>query len=105
MGDRLLTLARRGLVATVPALEARYAGEERRTIELLTGLLASRTGRPADDYQVELVAFVLAGVLFTASRRWVTEQGATSLALLVNQALTTIDPLLVALDHPTPTLP
>jgi len=33
--DRDLTLARMRLVATVPALEARYAGEERRTIDLL----------------------------------------------------------------------
>lgn len=98
--DRDLTLARMRLVATVPALEARYAGQERRTIDYLAGLLAGRTGRPADDYQLELVAFVLAGVLFTASRRWVADQGATSLAGLVDQALVTIEPLLDALDRP-----
>lgn len=101
--DRDLTLARMRLVATVPALEARYAGQERRTIDYLTRLLASRTGRPAGDYQLELVAFVLAGVLFTASRRWVAEQGATSLASLVDQALSTIEPLLAALEHPAGT--
>ncbi len=99
--DRDLTLARMRLVATVPALEARYAGQERRTIDFLARLLASRTGRPADDYQLELVAFVLAAVLFTASRRWVAEQGATPLTVLVDQALTTIEPLLAALDRPT----
>src|SRR5262249_59602732 len=71
--DRDLTLARMRLVAAVPALEARYAGEERRTIDLLVRLLANRTGRPADDYQLELIAFVLAAVLFTASRRCVAE--------------------------------
>src|SRR5215831_7879649 len=96
--DRDQTLARMRLVATVPALGARYAGEERRTIDLLTRLLASRTGRPADDYQLELIAFVLAAVLFTASRRWVAEQGATPLAVLVGQAVTTIEPLLAALE-------
>ncbi|TCC33051.1 TetR/AcrR family transcriptional regulator [Kribbella speibonae] len=96
--DRDFTLARMRLVATVPALEARYAGEERRTIELLTGLLADRTGRPHDDYQVELIAFVLAGVLFTASRRWVADQGATALSTLVDQALTTVEPLLATLE-------
>jgi hypothetical protein len=99
--DRDLTLARMRLVAAVPALEARYAGEERRTIDLLTRLLADRTGRPADDYQLELIAFVLAAVLFTASRRWVAEQGATPLVTLVGQAVTTIEPLLTALEHPT----
>jgi hypothetical protein len=103
--DRDLTLARMRLVATVPALGARYAGEERRSIEILTRLLASRTGCPADDYQLELVAFVLAAVLFTASRRWVAEQGATPLAILADQALTTIEPLLAALEHPTRALP
>src|SRR5215469_5173298 len=45
--DRDLTLARMRLVGTVPALEARYAGQERRTIDYLAGLLADRTGRPA----------------------------------------------------------
>jgi AcrR family transcriptional regulator len=97
--DRDLTLARMRLVAAVPALEARYAGEERRTINVLTRLLAGRTGRPTDDYQLELVAFVLAAVLFTASRRWVAEGGATSFAALVDQALTTVEPLLTALER------
>jgi hypothetical protein len=84
----------------VKSLEARYAGQERRTIDYLAPLLATRTSRPADDYQVELVAFALAGVLFTASRRWVAEQGATPIAVLVDQALTTIEPLPAALEHP-----
>jgi MftR C-terminal domain len=98
--DRDLTFARMRLVATVPALESRYAGQERRTIDLLARLLANRTGRPADDYQLELMAFVLAAVLFTASRRWVAEQGATPLAILVDQAITTIEPLLAAFEPP-----
>jgi hypothetical protein len=103
--DRDLTLARMRLVAAVPALEARYAGQERRTIDYLARLLANRTGRPADDYQLELVAFVLAAVLFTASRRWVAEQGATPLTTLVDQAVTTIEPLLAGLEDTTRTPP
>lgn len=101
--DREQTLARMRLVATIPALEARYAGQERRSIDVMARLLASRTGRPADDYQLELVAFMLVAVLFTASRRWATDQGATPLATLADQALTTIEPLLTALEHPTRT--
>jgi AcrR family transcriptional regulator len=100
--DRDHTLARMRLIETVPALEARYAGQERRTIDYLARLLADRTGRPPGDYQLELVAFVLAGVLFTASRRWVADQGATPMTSLVDQALTTIEPLLTALQDPTP---
>jgi AcrR family transcriptional regulator len=96
--DRDLTLTRMRLIATVPALEARYAGQERRSIDYLARFLATRTGRPADDYQLELIAFVLAGVLFTASRRWVADHGLTQLPALVDQALTTIEPLLAALE-------
>ena len=103
--DRELTLARMRLVATVPALEARYAGEERRTIDLMARLLADRTGRPADDYELELIAFMLVAVLFTASRRWVADQGATPLAGLVDQAITTVEPLLAAFERPARTLP
>ncbi len=97
--DREQTLARLRLVAAVPALEARYAGEERRTIDFLARLLAAHTGRPADDYQLELVACMLVAVLFTASRRWVAGQGATPLAGLIHQAVTTIEPLLATLEQ------
>jgi hypothetical protein len=80
----------------------RYAGEERRTIDLLTRLLSDRTGRPTDDYRLELIVFVLAAVLFTATRQWVAEQGATPLGVLVDQAVTTIEPLLTALEFDSP---
>ncbi|MGH3247491.1 MAG: TetR/AcrR family transcriptional regulator, partial [Trebonia sp.] len=42
-------IARLRLMAAVPALDARYAAEERKTTSHLTRLLADRTGRPADD--------------------------------------------------------
>jgi AcrR family transcriptional regulator len=95
--DREQNIARLRLMAAVPALDARYAAEERKTIGLLTGLLADRTGRPAGDYQLALTAAVLAAVLFTAARRWATEHGATPLATLLDQAITTIGPLLTTL--------
>jgi AcrR family transcriptional regulator len=91
------TIARLRLMAAVPALDARYAAEERKTTDLLTGLLAARTGRPASDYQLALTAAALTAVLFTAARRWATEHGATPLATLLDQAITTIEPLLTAL--------
>lgn len=84
--EREQTLARMRLIATVPALEARYAGQERRSIDTMARLLADRTGRPADDYQIELLAFMLVAVLFTASRRWAADHGATPLAALTDQA-------------------
>jgi AcrR family transcriptional regulator len=92
--DREQNIARLRLMSTVPAVDARYAAEERRTISLLGGLLADRAGRPADDYQITLIAAALVAVLFTAARRWASEHGATPLGTLLDEAITIIDPLL-----------
>jgi AcrR family transcriptional regulator len=92
--DREQNIARLRLMSTVPAVDARYAAEERRTISLLSGLLADRAGRPADDYQITLIAAALVAVLFTAARRWASEHGATPLGTLLDEAITIIDPLL-----------
>jgi hypothetical protein len=59
--------------------------------------LSDRTARPVGDYQLALTAAALVAVLFTASRRWAAEHGATPLASLLDQAITTIEPLLAAL--------
>jgi AcrR family transcriptional regulator len=96
--DRDYNLARLRLVATVPVLQARYAGEERRSADLLARLLASQTGRSATDYQVELAAAALVAVLFAASRRWAAEQAATPLTTLMDEAVTIVEPVLGALD-------
>ena len=93
--DRNLTRLR--LMAAVPALDARFAAEERKTTALITRVLAGRTGRPADDYELVLVAAAVVAVLFTATRRWAAEQGATPLAALIDQALNTVEPILTTL--------
>ncbi len=97
--DQDNNLARLGLVGSSPALDARYAGEERRSIDLIARLLADRTGRTAGDYQVQLTAAAVIAVLFTASRRWAADRGAVSLTTLVEQAVTSVEPLLAALEQ------
>jgi AcrR family transcriptional regulator len=97
--DQDNNLARLGLVGSSPALDARYAGEERRSIDLIARLLADRTGLTAGDYQVQLAAAAVIAVLFTASRRWAADRGAVSLRTLVEQAVTTVEPLLAALEQ------
>jgi AcrR family transcriptional regulator len=98
--DRDYNLARLRLVGTVPALDARYAGEERRSADLIARLLAERTGRAADDYPVQLTAAAVIAVLFAASRRWAADGGAIPFRTLVDQAITAIEPLLAALEQP-----
>ncbi len=98
-GDREHHVARLSLIATVPALDARYAGEERKTIDLLARLLADRAARAPGDYQVQLTAAALVAVLFTASRHWAAAQSAIPLAALSDQAITAVEPLLTALQQ------
>lgn len=97
--DREHTMLRLRLIVTVPALDARYGGEERKTIDLLARLLADRTGAPIGDFQLQLTAAALVAVLFTSARRWAAERGAVPLAALLDQALTTVEPLLTRLEH------
>ncbi len=98
--DQDNNLARLSFIATAPALDARYAGEQRRSIDLIARLLADRAGRTAGDYQVQLTAAAFTAVLLTASRRWAAGRGAVPLRTLADQAVTTVEPLLAALEHP-----
>jgi AcrR family transcriptional regulator len=100
--DQDKNLARLALIATAPALDARYAGEQRKSIDLIARLLANRTGRTPGDYQVQLTAAAYIAVLFTASQRWAADRGSFPLRTLVDQAVTTIEPLLAALDPRLP---
>jgi AcrR family transcriptional regulator len=95
--DRDRNIARLRLLASVPALDARLAADERKTTALITRILAARTGRPADDFQLALIAAASVAALFTASRRWAAERGATPLATLIDQALDTVEPILTTL--------
>jgi hypothetical protein len=85
------------LIHEVPALRARYADEERRNVDMLADLLVERTGRPRDDYQLELTAAMTVAALFTASRRWASGWGVPPLADLLDQAMATIEPVLARL--------
>ena len=95
--DQDQIVGRLRLIHEVPALRARYADEERRNMDMMADLLADRTGRPRDDYQLELTAAVTVAALFTASRRWASERGATPLPDLLDQAVATIEPVLAQL--------
>jgi len=99
--DHNQILTRLRLMASVAALTARYAAEERKTLDLLARLLADRTGRTTDDYQLTLTTAALGAVLFAATYRWAVERGATPLSRLLDQAISTVEPLLAALQSPT----
>ncbi len=97
--DQENNLARLSLIGTSPVLDARHAGEERRSVAMIARLLADRTARAASDYEVQLTAAAAMAVLFTASRRWAAVQGTVPFSTLVDQAVTTVEPLLAALEE------
>jgi AcrR family transcriptional regulator len=97
--DQENNLARLSLIGTSVVLDARHAGEERRSVALIARLLADRTGRTADDYEVQLTAAAVMAVLFTASRRWAAGHGTVPFRTLVDQAVAIVEPLLAALEH------
>jgi MftR C-terminal domain len=97
--DQDNNLARLSLIATAPALDARYAGEQRRSIDLIARLLADRTGRtgrlsgPARRGRVHRRPVHRLSALGS-------QPGSVPLRTLVDQAVTTVEPLLAALEHP-----
>jgi AcrR family transcriptional regulator len=95
--DSAWNLTRMRLMATVPALDARFAGEERKTADLTRRILAERTGRSPDDFQLALTAAALVAVLFTATRRWAAGGGAVPMSSLLDQAVATVEPVLANL--------
>ncbi len=97
--DREQSLTRIRLVIAVPALMARQALDERKNYELYSRLLATCSGRPAGDYQLRLAAAALSAALTEAACYWAEHDGKHSLATLLGQAVTTLEPILSSLQQ------
>jgi AcrR family transcriptional regulator len=96
--DREQNLTRLRLKAAIPALTARQAVEGRKTFDLIARVVAARTGRSIQDYQLRLAAAALTAAQSEASRYWADHDGTDDLAELMDQAVTAVGPLLTALD-------
>ena len=55
---------------TVPEVRARAMDEFARTITVISEALAKRTGRPADDLAVRVVAGAIVGVIMSITMPW-----------------------------------
>jgi len=89
--DRELILARSRLILAVPELRARIWDEWERTQALLVPLLAQRTGRSPEDFEVQVTARATFGAVFEAVLEWVRRDGRGDLVALMNQALDIVD--------------
>lgn len=89
--DRDLILARARVGLAVPAVRARMWAEVERGQELLIGVLAERTGRDRDDFELRVAATVVTSALYTAVLEWVRLDGREDFPGLIGRALDVVD--------------
>ncbi len=89
--DRELILARSHLILGVPALRSRIWDEMERTQDFLVPLLAERTGRKPDDYDLRVTARAVLNAVFEATLEWVRRDGRDDLIALIERALNVVD--------------
>jgi AcrR family transcriptional regulator len=89
--DHDVILARAKLGMEVPALRARMWEEVQRAQGLLCGLIAQRTGRDPDDFELRVVVMVVVVAALEAMFEWIKQGGRGSFVELVNQALDVVD--------------
>jgi AcrR family transcriptional regulator len=85
--DEHMILARGRLFLEVPELRSRMWDEGERTQLLIAQILAERTGRRPDDFELRVTARIVIGALFEASLEWMRSKGRHGLVELFNRAL------------------
>ena len=89
--DEQMILARGRLFLEVPELRARIWDEVERTQVLLAQMLAERTGRRADDFELRVTVRVVTSAVFEATIEWMRSNGRHGLVELVNRALDVVE--------------
>jgi AcrR family transcriptional regulator len=102
--DRDIILARARMALKVPALRARFWEELERARDMVSGILAARTGRDTDDFETRVVSMVLIAAAFEAVQEWLQRGGRDNMLDLVNQAMDAVhmSQRLDALASPSP---
>ena len=89
--DRDIILARARLWLEVPALRARLWEELERGQVFLSGLIAQRSGRDAEDFEIRITVMVIIMAAMEAMREWVRHDGKGSFVTTVSHALDLVD--------------
>jgi len=89
--DEHVILARGRLFLEVPELRARIGDEIERTQVILAQMLAERTGRRPDDFELRVTARVVTGALYEATIEWMRSNGRRGLVELFNRALDVVE--------------
>jgi AcrR family transcriptional regulator len=89
--DREIILARARLWLDEPSLRARLWEELERGQVFMTGLIAQRSGRNADDFEIRVSVMVIIMAAMEAMREWVRHDGKGSFVVTVRRALDLVD--------------
>jgi len=89
--DEHMILARGRLIMEVPELRARLWDEVERTQGMLAQMLAERTGRARDDFELRVTARVVTGAMLEAALDWMRTNGRHGLVELLNRALDVLE--------------
>ena len=89
--DEQMILARGRLFLEVPELRARIWDEVERTQVLLAQMLAERTGRRVDDFELRVTVRVVTSAVFEATIEWMRSNGRHGLVEMVNRALDVVE--------------
>jgi AcrR family transcriptional regulator len=89
--DERMILARGRFFFEVPALRARLWDELERVQLLILEMLAKRTGRSPDDFELRVAARVVTAAILEASKEWMQSNGRHGLAGLANRALAVVE--------------
>ena len=89
--DEQTILERGRLFLEVPELRGRMWDEVERTQIIIAKLLAERTGRRADDFELRVTARVVMGAVFEATVDWMRSNGRRSLLGLFQRALAVVE--------------
>ena len=89
--DRDVVYARSRLVVEVPDLRARVWEELERAQGFLGEVVAARTGRDPEDFEVRVVMMSLVAAMMEATREWVRHDGKEDLSALLSRAFDLVD--------------
>jgi len=89
--DEQTILARGRLYLEVPELRSRIGDEVERTQVMVVQMLAERTGRRPDDFELRVTARVVIGAVYEATLEWMRSNGRRGLVELFNRALDVVE--------------
>ena len=91
LAHREMHLERAQLMEEVPALRARIWEDMQRSQRFLRDLIAERTGRDPDDFELRVIVAVLSGAVFEAAFEWLRRGAGDDLEDLFNEALDVVE--------------